>query len=485
MKKSRIAERYRVEHEIGRGGMGRVLLVEDEALNRPLALKKVLPGASNLSRARFIDEARITAQLTHPNIVPVFHLGREADELFLTMRVVDGQDLRQILMGIRRADQNIVDAFPLRRLLRIFLKICDGVGYAHQRGILHRDLKPSNIMVGDQEEVLVMDWGLAKPIHLATQNQARQETQIVSRMREEHESESELVTQDGAVIGTPTYMSPEQASNDPSLDQQGDVYSLGAILYRLVTGYGPYEGGSFQVIKALLSRPPLAPRLRAPHKNIAPALEAIIQKAMKRDREQRYLSTGELREDLELYLDGERIDAYNEGFIESTMRFVRSYRVLAAALMSILGALVLSIFVLNQWSHSFRNTAKAKRLQSQINESKSQRSLFQIELAGRLAALNKDILELQSSAERFIDSCRSSIQPIESLVTERDQLRARFNNIDQGLQPLLTKQKTLDSQMKVALEKSASSKPSHNDSDDIEFFLKPLLQSNSKLRIRC
>lgn len=483
MKKSRIAERYRVEHEIGRGGMGRVLLVEDEALNRPLALKKMLKDASSLSRARFIDEARITAQLSHPNIVPVFHLGREDDELFLTMRVVEGQDLRQILMALRRGDQDVIDAYPLRRFLRIFLKICDGVGYAHKRGILHRDLKPSNIMVGKQERVLVMDWGLAKPLQLEKQNQARQPTQIVSRMREEHESESGLVTQDGDVVGTPAYMSPEQAQTDPTIDQQSDVYSLGAILYRLVTGYAPYEGSSLQILKALLSRPPLSPRLRAPHKNISPALEAIILKTMERDREQRYLSTEELRKDLELYLDGQRIDVYKEGFLESVKRFARSYRLIAAALLSIVTALVFSIFILNQWSQTFRSTAKAEQFQAQINEIESQRSLFQIELAGRLATLNADILESRNNAEGFKNRCRSTNQSFQKLMAERAQLRQRFNAIDQSLQPLLAKQLLLEKRVKESQASQIS--PTNSDSNKIELLLKPLLQSNKKFALEC
>lgn len=481
MEKERIAGRYRVEHELGKGGMGRVFLVEDEALHRPLAMKKMLRGASNINRARFIDEARITAQLTHPNIVPVFHLGRDEGELFLTMRVVDGQDLRQILMGLRRGDAEFTEAYPPRRLLRIFLKICDAISYAHDRGILHRDLKPSNIMVGAEEDVMVMDWGLAKPITLQKQRQARQGTQIVSRMREDDESGSQLATQDGDVVGTPAYMSPEQANNDPMLDQQSDVYALGAILYRLVTGHAPYEGSSIQIIKAVLSRPPLPPSARAPHKNIAPALEAIILKALERDKEQRYSRAADLRQDLAAYLDGQRVSIYNESVWESLKRFAGSYRLTALAILSIFIAALLSLWALTQGSRAFRATAEAKREQARLSKQQRQVSQFRILAAEELAKLNESIFQSQEAAERFRESCRSSVLGLDTLLQERAQLQKPFAAIDQALQALLKAQEELPKRDKGPREE----KDEKAAAERIESLLAPLALANQSLQEQC
>src|SRR5260370_859075 len=226
--------RYRLLDRIARGGMGVVYTAEDENLQRRVALKILdLPGTDGDLANRLIREARVLATLEHPGIVPVHDVGTLADgRVFYTMKFVEG----------RRLDKYIesVNSFPDR--LRIFLRICDAVAFAHARGVLHRDLKPANIMVGPFGEVLVMDWGLAKILRReASAGEADPDATIFEKPSQPPptgvNTEISVVTGHGTVMGTPGYMSPEQARCDgESFDARTAIYSLGALLRFLLTG---------------------------------------------------------------------------------------------------------------------------------------------------------------------------------------------------------------------------------------------------------
>ncbi|MEQ1850258.1 MAG: serine/threonine-protein kinase, partial [Chthoniobacteraceae bacterium] len=256
-------ESYAVGGEIARGGMGTVLEAEDRKLGRKVAMKvmRLDASASEDARSRFVREATVLARLEHPNIVPIHELGWDAESrLFYTMKLVQGRTLQAILNGLKARDADFVGHYTLDRLLTLFRKICDALSMAHAKGIIHRDLKPENVMVGEFGEVLVMDWGIAKILGDAAQiaeESARKaeatEAGTAGKFRDMADEElrrgSAEVTMDGTVMGTPHYMSPEQAEGHVSeIDQQSDVFSLGAILYALLTLHPPVEALSIREV---------------------------------------------------------------------------------------------------------------------------------------------------------------------------------------------------------------------------------------------
>jgi hypothetical protein len=242
--------RYHVLGEIARGGMGIVLKGRDPDLGRDVAVKVLHPGhAGNPAMIRrFIEEAQVGGQLQHPGILPVYELGLDADlRPYFAMRLVKGRTLAALL------EERLDPGGDRARFLSLFEQVCQTVAYAHSRGVIHRDLKPSNIMVGAFGEVQVVDWGLAKVLRQGVEREAVP--------REDAPSDEPRVTtirtaggaeqsQSGAVIGTPSYMSPEQARGEiEGLDEQADVFSLGAILFEILTGQAPYVGSRSQILE--------------------------------------------------------------------------------------------------------------------------------------------------------------------------------------------------------------------------------------------
>ena len=287
--------RYRLIGQVARGGMGVVYAAEDQDLQRRVALKVLeVPGAEGELANRLLREARVLARLEHPGIVPVHDVGTLADgRVYYTMKFVEGQQLDKYIES--------VTSTPDR--LRIFLRICDAVAFAHARGVLHRDLKPANVMVGSFGEVLVMDWGLAKI--LAAPNDPDATTQDCPSVgRPKEKTGVSVLTDHGRVMGTPGYMSPEQARGEVEvLDARSDIFSLGALLRFLL---------SHKLAASSSGR-------------IAPALEAICAKACAEGREARYATVQDLATDISRYLDGLAVAAYRESIFERLARFYRRY----------------------------------------------------------------------------------------------------------------------------------------------------------------
>ncbi len=365
--------RYALVEELARGGMGRVIKARDVHLERELAIKTILPGTGELARARFTEEAQITGQLRHPNIIPVHELGAtpgpEGDELYLVMKLVKGRDLRQLVKAIKEDEDRTRDDYPLRRLLRVFLKVCGAIAFAHDHGVIHRDLKPANVMIGANDEVLVMDWGVAKPLdrELSTEMQLDPDTlearrlaaakergdvsgsgsrpgasstgrPVVSGLRASEEGAD--LTQAGLVVGTPAYMAPEQADGT-DVDERADVYALGAILYEVTTHRPPYRGSSLEALSALMRHAPPAPSEAAPNNDIPPPVESIILKAMDRERAGRYPNAAAIAADVEAYLDGRSVEAHDERPLEVFRRMAATHR--TAAVTTLAAVIVINV----------------------------------------------------------------------------------------------------------------------------------------------
>ena len=241
---TREAQSYALGEEVARGGLGAVLHARESATPRTVAMKVMLRGGNARSTLRFIKEAQATAQLKHPNVV--HDLGIDAPgQPFYTMKLVAGITLKKVLELLKQGVPATVEKYPLARLLTDFQKVCDALAFAHSRGVIHRDLKPANIMLGKFGEVLVMDWGLAKIV--GTKGALREdatagasEVTVIGARREQSEVFS---TMEGAIMGTPHYMSPEQAAGEiETLDARSDLFALGIILYEILTLERPFTG---------------------------------------------------------------------------------------------------------------------------------------------------------------------------------------------------------------------------------------------------
>ncbi|MEM7601402.1 MAG: serine/threonine-protein kinase, partial [Verrucomicrobiota bacterium] len=250
---------------IARGGMGAILEADDCKFGRKIAVKVMLSEADSddEQRSRFVQEAAVLGRLEHPNIVPVHDLGRDSNgDLYYTMKLVKGQTLQAILDSLRLRDAEAIIHYPLDQLLDIFRKVCDAIAFAHSEKIIHRDLKPENIMVGEFGEVLVMDWGLSKILGAdrdATKDNTDHSVPDVSD--DESSSEEELLaTLEGSILGTPRYMSPEQATGDvAAMDTYSDIYALGGILYAVLTLNPPVNGDSLYEVLSKVEQGTIPP----------------------------------------------------------------------------------------------------------------------------------------------------------------------------------------------------------------------------------
>ncbi len=291
--------RYVVEEKIGQGGMGAVLRVHDDSFDRTLAVKIMRPKGQPNSAAiqRFLAEAKLTGRLQHPGIPPVHELGELDGGLpFFAMKLIQGSTLSQLLEARDTPEQN------LPRFVGIFGQICQTVAYAHSRGIIHRDLKPSNIMVGAFGEVQVMDWGLAKVVGDSSE---REQATLADPETSDSEQADDLpgLSSTGDIMGTPGYMAPEQARGEiRTLDPRADVFGLGAILYKILTGLPPFVGTGAREIALRAGHGDLREAFeRLGHCGADPELVELAKRCLAANREERPQDGAEVAEAIELY----------------------------------------------------------------------------------------------------------------------------------------------------------------------------------------
>lgn len=292
------AERLEIEARAASGGMGSIDVAVDRALDRRIALKTLHPHLRQSDGAvrMFLREARLTGLLDHPHIVPVYDIGeRDADHLYFAMKLVEGRTLGELIRALPRGP---VETAALYGLLDVVIKVCDALAFAHSRGVLHCDIKAANVMVGEFGQVYLMDWGIARlvtadgtpgsvPNPLATMPPAGPVT-------------------DNSVIGTPCYMSPEQARGDRAkLDERSDVFLLGSLLYEILTRRAPYSTADrTETVSLAVAAAFPAPRKVVRDGSVPPELERIVLRAMARDPSDRYPSVAALRDDLVRFMRG-------------------------------------------------------------------------------------------------------------------------------------------------------------------------------------
>lgn len=343
--------RYEIQEELARGGSGRILVVFDRHVGRKIAMKELISDLSKAPsqtkdpqvtaiRNRFLREARVTGRLEHPSIVPVYEIGKHTDGTFYyTMRLVKG---RTMLSAIKRSG----DVSDRLSLLPHFYHVCNAVAYAHSKGVINRDIKPSNVMIGEFGETVVLDWGLAKI-------KGSEETIFVR-----HDDEEIGKTVFGQAIGTPSYMPPEQAEgNIGEIDEISDIYSLGAILYQILTGKTPFTGRTTdEIIQKVLNEK--IENVVKIEKDAPPELAAIAEKALSKNKEERYTSVGEMIDDLSAYMSGRKVGVYHYSAFES-LKFMAAHH--KSAFIAAILIFVITFVAVVQISISFHRTNIARQ----------------------------------------------------------------------------------------------------------------------------
>jgi len=424
----RPADRYERGEEIARGGMGRILSAADKELGRNIAIKELLTSSPHLER-RFEREIHITAKLQHPAIIAVHEAGRwPSGKPFYTMKHVEGRALDRVIdSGKTLADR--------LRLLPHVLAVADALAYAHSQRVIHRDLKPANVLVGEFGETVVIDWGLAKEIGGADDEESLSDPSL---------SDDDGLTSYGEAIGTPAYMPPEQARGEP-VDARADVYALGAMLYHLLAGRMPYADtkprGAAELLASVKRGPPTAIAQLAP---TAPAdLVAVVDKAMARAPTDRYPTANELAADLRRFSTGQLVGAHQYTAWQLARRWLGRHR----AVVSVAAAMALALAALGVVSF-VRITRERDRAERQHAE--AERSRTEVEglldfmlgdLRDKLAPIGKvDLLDLVATrastyfAERPVDWARPETARNRAAAHENlGDVRGAQGNLDAAL----------------------------------------------------
>jgi serine/threonine protein kinase len=416
-------KKHRVITTIGRGGMGVVMQARDLRIRRNVAMK-VMKATSQFSREsvmRFIDEAQLTGQLEHPNIVPVYELGiDEHGEVFYAMKYVRGTTLDEVLRALRSGRTQSIEKYPLATLLAVFQKICDAIAFAHSKSVVHRDLKPENVMIGAYGEVLVMDWGLAK--NMTSGSRSDRGAHGGSGHARGHHGSRGFQTMHGLIVGTPPYISPEQARGEVGeIDVRSDIYVLGEILYAILTLRAPIAGENInEIVQNILAskitpptsfNPPVTPTWRrftkvresfveqvplahCPGGRIPEGLSAVAMKAMQHDPEKRYQSVEEMQADITAWQGGFATKAERATPLKHMLLWVARHKG-EVALIAI-GVVMLASFVVQLAREKNRALLNEKRALANERRAVESEALAEMRL-----------VELRGTAPVFYDEAAS------------------------------------------------------------------------------
>lgn len=443
------SSRYTRTRLHAKGGMGQVWVARDKSLGREIALKELRVDQKDnaLILSRFLYEARITAQLEHPGIVPVYELGG-GPVPFYTMRFVKGRTLSAAARAYHQERlAGTADSLTLVSLLNAFLGVCHAIAYAHSRGVIHRDLKGQNVVLGDFGEVIVLDWGIAKevgPAALASPAQGSDKQvgptapaspaqngnwapsfQLGSRDNASQPSVHELDTLDhvetvgpesgvsgvsvkrswhesaaasegtmqGQLLGTPAFMAPEQASGLlDQIDERTDVYGLGAVLFEILTGAPPFDGKmTTEILRQVREEAPRSPRELNP--KVDPALQAICLKALSKQRERRYASATEMAQDVQRYLADQPVHASPDPWTRRALRWGRRHRTIVATSAGLLLTATIALSVGTVMVSRERNVAAFEANEAQHAVDDMYTKVAENWLEDRLDPLQKEFLQ--------------------------------------------------------------------------------------------
>ena len=372
-------ERYEQGVLINQGGMKKILKITDALTGRPVAMAQLHDPENTQKVERFLREARLTAALEHPNIIPVYDIGiTDEGDPFFTMKLVGGQSLSKILKALSSKDPDC--HFSTQDLMDIFIKICDAVSYAHSKGILHLDLKPENIRVGEFGEVLVCDWGLAKVIDSP----------------EEEPADIDLdpclyndITLDGVIKGTPGFMAPEQVEFKlGEKDKRTDVYALGGILYSLLALRPPIDHKDVQkTLDDTVAGKINPPSQSAPkEREVSLSLEAVTMKALRLNAKERYQTVAELRQEIYKWMGGFATDAENAGFAKSLLLLLKRHKAVSVLLLVILISSIFAVYKIKE------NEQRATEALALYEEEKKQTEILGREASPRYVYMAKQAL---------------------------------------------------------------------------------------------
>ncbi|QDU61476.1 Serine/threonine-protein kinase PknD [Planctomycetes bacterium Pan216] len=399
--------RFESVEMFAQGGLGRIWRAEDPTLRRTIAMKDLKPelAGNETARKRFLREARVTGQLQHPNIVPIYELipSTNGSSPSYTMRLIQGLTLDEaIARSHGDKDQDPEHPITLRTLLEAFIDVCQAVGYAHSRGVIHRDLKPANIILGTYGEVMLLDWGLAKLVD-AEEDDVEVDAEPIA------DGDDDVETKVGQVVGTPAYMAPEQAAgNVPEIDSRTDIYGLGAILFHIVTGHEPHQRRPGETIAESITRiaKEPAPRPRSIKAGVSSELDAITSTAMAFDGNKRYSSAMALSCDVRHALAGDPVSVYREPLSRRFARWALRHRLLTQifAVLTLLVICIASTIATQSWEN--RSTLlklQMMTLQNQAHElaaamrSKVRQEINNVRMGAELASVQKALQDHKTS----------------------------------------------------------------------------------------